>query len=83
MKTELQFCVDPDYLRDSTFVHDPVKILIIQPESIFITGILGESGRRMIADGAPFIFTRELAEKLIKHGVAIPLFELSDKKLTT
>ena len=67
---ELQFKVDPDYLRDNTFVHDPVRIKIIDPESIFITGILGESGRRMITDGAPFIFTRTLAEKLVKHGVA-------------
>lgn len=73
--TELQFKVDPDYLRDHTIVRDPVRILITDPESIFITGILGESGRRMIADGAPFIFTRPLAEKLIKHGVAVPLLE--------
>ena len=43
--TELQFKVDPDYLRDQTYVKDPVKIKIIDPESIFITGILGESGR--------------------------------------
>lgn len=69
--TELQFKVDPDYLRDNTVVNDPVRIKIIDSESIFITGILGESGRRMIADGAPFIFTRILAEKLIKNGVAI------------
>lgn len=61
-KIKLQFKVDPDYLRDNT--------IVIDPESIFITGILGESGRRMIRDGAPFIFTRTLAEKLISHGVA-------------
>lgn len=71
--TELQFKVDPDYLRDNTVVVDPIRIKIIDAESIFITGILGESGRRMIADGAPFIFTRPLAEKLIKNGVAIAL----------
>ncbi len=69
-KTKLQFKVDPDYLRDRTYVPDPVKIIITDSDSIFITGILGESGRRMIKDGAPFIFTRGLAEKLIKHGVA-------------
>lgn len=71
--TELQFKVDPDYLRDNTVVKDPVRIKIIDAESIFITGILGESGRRMIADGAPFIFTKSLAEKLINHGVAVYL----------
>lgn len=69
--TELQFKVDPDFLRDKTVVRDPVRIKIVDAESIFITGILGESGRRMIADGATFIFTRSLAEKLIKHGVAV------------
>lgn len=70
-KVILQFKVDPDYLRDHTIVEDPVKIKIIDTESIFITGILGESGRKMIAEGAPFIFTRLLAEKLIKHEVAV------------
>jgi hypothetical protein len=70
MKTILQFKVDPDFLRDCTDVTDPVRIKITAPESIFISGILGESGRKMIADGAPFIFTRSLAEKLIKNGVA-------------
>ncbi len=70
-KVILQFKVDPDYLRDCTIVEDPIKIKIIDSESIFITGILGESGRKMIMEGAPFIFTRPLAEKLIKNGVAI------------
>jgi len=69
--TKLQFKVCPDYLRDCTEIDNPVRIIIVDPESIFITGILGESGRRMIADGAPFIFTRPLAEKLIAHGVAV------------
>ena len=69
--TKLQFKVCPDYLRDCTEIDDPVRIVIVDAESIFITGILGESGRRMIADGAPFIFTRPLAEKLIAHGVAV------------
>lgn len=69
-KTKLQFKVCPDYLRDNTYVPDPVTIVITDPDSIFITGILGESGRQMIKDGAPFIFTRKLAEKLISNGVA-------------
>jgi hypothetical protein len=70
MKVKLQFKVDPDYLRDHTYVPDPVRLVITDSESIFITGILGESGRRMIKAGAPFIFTRPLAEKLLSHGVA-------------
>lgn len=68
--TELKFKVCPDFLRDHTYVVDPVRIVITDSESIFITGILGESGRKMVQDGAPFIFTRPLAEKLISNGVA-------------
>lgn len=69
-KTVLQFKVCPDFLRDNTVVPDPVRIIITNPDSIFITGILGESGRRMIRDGAPFIFTKKLAKELIAHKVA-------------
>jgi hypothetical protein len=69
-KTILQFKVCPNYLKNNTTVPDPVRIFITDPESIFITGILGESGRRMIADGAPFIFTKALAQKLIDNNVA-------------
>ena len=70
--TELEFKVDPDFLRDNTFVRDPVRIVITNPKSIFLEGVLGESGRKMVADGAVFVFTRERAEELIKWGVAIP-----------
>lgn len=69
-KTNLQFKVCPNFLRDNTTVENPVRIFISDPDSIFITGILGESGRRMISAGAPFIFTKALAEKLIGHGIA-------------
>ena len=69
-RTRLNFMVDPEYLATRTYVHDPVKIIITDSDSIFITGILGESGRKMVKAGAQFIFTRELAEKLVKNGVA-------------
>ncbi len=69
-KIKLNFMVDPEYLANRTYVEDPVKIIITDSDSIFITGILGESGRKMVKAGAQFIFTRELARKLIKHGVA-------------
>ena len=74
-KTILQFKVCPKFLEEQTIVEDPVRIIITDPESIFITGILGESGRRMIADGAPFIFTRKLAEQLIVNKVAVEVKE--------
>ncbi len=69
-KLKLTFKVDPDYLRDRTHVPNPVKIIIIDPEAIFLTGILGESGRKMVEHGFPFIFTRKLAQKLIDKGIA-------------
>jgi len=67
----LDFMVDPDALKLRAFVPDPVRVLVTDPASIFITGILGESGRRMVASGMVFIMTRSLAEKLISHHVAI------------
>ncbi len=69
-KLKLTFKVDPDYLRDRTYVPNPVKIVIIDPEAIFLTGILGESGRKMVQHGFPFIFTKKLAQKLIDKGIA-------------
>ena len=69
-KVKLDFMVHPKFLQDSAYVPDPVLLLIVDPEAIFLTGILGESGRRMIKAGAPFYFTRRIARKLIKNGIA-------------
>ena len=67
----LEFMVDPDALKDRAFVPDPVRVVVTDPSSIFITGILGESGRKLVAAGIVFIMTRQLAEKLISRGVAV------------
>ena len=64
-KIKLDFMVDPDFLKVKAYVPDAVKVKIIDPEAIFLTGILGESGRRLVKAGAPFYFTRRLALKLI------------------
>ena len=68
-KVKLQFCICPSELK-KCYVPDPVRIKITDPGSIFLTGILGESGRKMIQKGCEFFFTKKLAEKLIKMGVA-------------
>ena len=68
----------PELLRDMVEVHDRVRLKIIDPESIFITGMLGESGQKFIEHGLEFYFTRELAEKLISKGIAM---EVIEKKL--
>lgn len=70
-KTKLRFMVDPDFLKNHAYVENGIKILITDPDSIFITGILGESGRKMILDGAIFIFEPDLAKKLILNKVAV------------
>jgi len=67
----LEFMVDPDALKTRGFVPDPVRVIVTDPASIFITGILGESGRKLVEAGIVFIMTRPLAERLIEHGVAV------------
>lgn len=69
-KVNLKFMVDPDFLKDRALVPDAVRVIIIDPEAIFLTGILGESGRKLVKAGAPFYFTKRLAEKLINKNIA-------------
>ena len=69
-KVKLKFMVDPEYLKNHTYIEDPVRVIIVDPEAIFITGILGESGREMVKAGFPFIFDRDIADKLISAGIA-------------
>lgn len=69
-KIKLTFMVDPEFLKHNTYVANPIKIVIIDPEAIFLTGLLGESGRKMVLAGAPFYFTRKLAKKLIEKKIA-------------
>jgi len=70
-KIELTFLTDFIELMDKIRIKDAVRIKIIDPEAIFLTGILGESGRKMVNAGIHFWFTRELADKLIAKGIAI------------
>lgn len=69
-KVKLDFMVDPNFLVEHTEVPDAMLIKIVDPEAIFLMGILGESGRKMILAGARFWFTRRLAEKLVNKGIA-------------
>ena len=68
---ELQFMVVPELLATLAYVPDPVRCRITDPEAIFLTGILGESGRKLVQAGIEFYFTRTLAEKLISKGIAV------------
>jgi hypothetical protein len=54
-KIELKFMVVPD----------AVRVKVVDPEAIFLLGILGESGRKLVEAGVEFYFEGQLAEKLI------------------
>ena len=69
-KVELQFMVVPELLAKHAYVPDAVRCRVVDPEAIFLTGILGESGRKLVAAGIEFYFTKTLAEKLISKGIA-------------
>ncbi len=69
-KLKLKFRVDPEYLKNNTEVVDAIRIKFINPEKVFVLGILGESGRAMVNDGAIFEFEKEQAEWMIEQKIA-------------
>lgn len=69
-RVKLQFMVDPNELRKLAYIENPVKVKIIDPEAIFLMGILGESGRELVKAGLTFYFEEKLANKLIDKGIA-------------
>lgn len=71
--------VVPEELAKLAEVPDPVRIKVIDPEAIFLTGFLGESGKKLVAAGVEFYFTRKLANKLIEKKIAIEIKEASAK----
>ena len=78
---ELQFMVVPELLATLAYVPDPVRCKIVDAEAIFLTGILGESGRKLVKAGIEFYFTRPLAEKLISKGIAVESPNDPDERL--
>jgi hypothetical protein len=65
--------VVPELLATKAYVPAPVRVKIIDPEAIFLTGLLGESGRRLVQAGVEFYFTKKLAKKLIDKNIAVEL----------
>lgn len=72
-KIELEFMVVPEQLASLAYVSDPVRCKVVDADGIFLTGILGESGRKLVKGGIEFYFTRSLAEKLINKGIAVEI----------
>ena len=73
-KVQLQFMVVPEELSRLAYVPDPVRCKIIDPEAIFLTGLLGESGKKLVKAGVEFYFTRKLANKLIAQQIAVEVY---------
>jgi hypothetical protein len=69
-KVELDFMVVPEQLQEYAYVPKPIKCKIIDPEAIFLTGLLGDSGRKLVKRGIHFYFTEPLAFKLIEKKIA-------------
>ncbi len=78
-KVKLKFMVVPELLNNLAYVPNKVRVKIIDPEAIFLLGILGESGRELVKAGVEFYFERKLADKLIQKEIAIKI-ENGDKK---
>jgi len=57
-------------LEDVAYVPNPILVKIVKPDNIFITGILGKSGIKLMERGVRFLFEKELALELIRMGVA-------------
>lgn len=70
-KVKLQFMVVPELLATKAYVPNPIRVRIIDPEAIFLTGLLGESGRKLVKAGVEFYFSKPLAMKLIEKKIAI------------
>ena len=72
-KVKLQFMVVPEELSKYAYVPNAVKIKIIDAEAIFLTGILGDSGRKLVKAGIAFYFEKKLAKSLIEKGIAVEI----------
>ena len=69
-KVKLDYMVVPEKLAELAYVDDPVKVKITDSDAIFLQGILGESGRKLVKAGIHFYFTRKLADKLVRKEIA-------------
>jgi len=63
--------VVPAELTRCAYVPYKIRVKIIDPEAIFLTGLLGESGRKLVKAGVEFYFTSKLAKKLIEKKIAV------------
>jgi len=77
-KVELEFMIVPSVLEEKCYVPNKVRVEIVDPHAIFLTGFLGESGKKMVEAGCQFYFTKELAEKLIDKDIAVRIEEKDD-----
>jgi hypothetical protein len=77
-RIRLQFMVVPGELEKYAYVPNAIKVKIVDPEAIFLLGILGESGRELVRAGLTFLFEEKLAKRLIEKGIAEQIREEGD-----
>jgi len=70
-KVRLDFMIVPEQLATRAYVPNKVKLKIVDPEAIFLMGLLGESGKRLVAAGIEIYFTKRIAKKLLEKKIAI------------
>lgn len=69
----------PELLATKAYVPNSVRVKIVDPEAIFLMGILGESGRKLVKAGIELYVsnkkwpgeTKSLAQKLIEKKIAV------------
>ena len=68
----LEFRVHPAFLKNHTYVPDPVDIIMTgkNPSKFMMLKIFGGSGLKMWLHNGPYTFTRKKANLLIKKGYA-------------
>lgn len=63
--------VVPEQLAKLAYVPNAIRVKIIDADAIFLLGILGESGRKLVKHGIEFYFEGKLARNLIKKKIAV------------
>ena len=69
-RIRLKFMVVPEELEKRGYVPNRIKIKFINPEKVFVLGILGESGRLLMKAGVPFWFEGKQARWMIAEKIA-------------
>lgn len=68
-KVNLDFCVEPLFFLNNCTVKAGILCKVLDLDQLLEEIKLGDSGIKMIKAGANFVFTQDLALKLLKKGI--------------